>query len=118
MFNKFIVIKDKKDILSKIYDKITNLNELLVLEEKPDLDIDLSSKNTVKLLSYLPNKIQLETSSTGNSLLFISDNYYPEWRVKIDGATSKLLIADYSFRAVAVPKGEHKIEFEYYPEKF
>lgn len=118
MLNKFIVVKNKEAALSKIYDKNVNLRDLLIIEEKPNLDIDISSKNTVKLLSYKPNEIVLETKSTGNSLLFISDNYYPEWRVKIDGVGSKLLVANYSFRAVAVPKGEHKIKFKYFPEKF
>jgi uncharacterized membrane protein YfhO len=118
MFNKFIVIKNKKEVLSKIYDKNINLNNVLILEEKPSQNIDILSKNSVRLLSYKPNKVQFYTSSTGNSLLFISDNYYPEWKVKIDGVESKLLVADYSFRAVAVPKGEHKVEFIYFPEKF
>ena len=46
-------------------------------------------------------------------LLFLSDNYYPSWGVKIDGKTTPLLKADTSFRAVAIEKGVHIVEFYY-----
>lgn len=118
MVNKYVVVKDKKEALLKIYDKSFNLEESLILEKNPNLAIDSLSENKVNLLSYKPNKISFKTKNSGNSLLFISDNYYPEWKVRIDDKESELLIADYSFRAVAVPKGNHIVRFIYTPLMF
>jgi uncharacterized membrane protein YfhO len=43
----------------------------------------------------------------------MSDAYYPGWRVWVDDVETKLLRADYAFRAVAIPSGEHRVRFEF-----
>ena len=118
MANSFILAKNKKEALNLIYDKNIDLNKTLILEEEPEIEIDELSENKVNLISYAPNKIVLKTKNSGNSLLFLSDNYYPEWIVKIDGKDVRLQIADYSFRAVSVPSGEHTVEFVYSAKSF
>jgi len=118
MTGKYLVAQNKDEVLSKIYDENTNLRDTLILETEPALQIDSESKGDVELLSYEPQKVAFKTKSSGNSLLFLSDNYYPEWKASIDGKEAKVLIADYSFRAVEVPEGEHEVSFYYYPEKF
>ncbi|MCL4417449.1 MAG: YfhO family protein [Actinobacteria bacterium] len=114
----FVLAKDKKEALLLIYDKNIDLKKTLILEESPSVSLDAKSKGNVKLISYRPNKIEFKVNTSGNTLLFLSDNYYPEWNVTIDGNVSKILIADYTLRAVAVPKGEHTIEFFYNPKSF
>ena len=46
-------------------------------------------------------------------LLFLSDAYYPDWQATIDGREAKILRADYAFRAVVVPAGNHEVTFDY-----
>jgi hypothetical protein len=65
--------------------------------------------------SYSVNSVEVSVKTTSNCLLFISDAYFPGWEAFVDGAKSFLYRADYSFRAVQVPKGTHKIEFVYNP---
>jgi hypothetical protein len=116
--NKFMVVSNKLQALSDIYNQNINLRQTLILENNPNLSIDNNSTGTVKLISYKPNNVIFETKSNGNSLLFLSDNYFSDWGVIIDGKQSKILIADYSFRAVAIPKGNHTVEFFYNPKQF
>lgn len=118
MVGEYSVAKDKSEVLSKIYDEDFNMRDTLILEKEPMLPIESDFQGEVELLSYEPNKVFLKTESSGNSLLFLSDNYYPGWKVSVDGQESEVLVANYSFRAVEVPKGEHTVEFYYYPEKF
>lgn len=113
MTGEYNVYKNKFEVLTNIYNKNLDLGKILLLESEPDIKIDRNSEGLAKLLSYTPNKVIFTTKSTGNNLLFLSDNYYPGWKVLVDGKLSKVLVADYSFRALAVPKGEHKIEFFY-----
>ena len=51
-------------------------------------------------------------------LLFVSDSYYPGWKVYVDGRERPLLRANYMFRAVALAAGEHKVSFIYDPISF
>lgn len=118
MANSYVLSKNREEVLNKIYDKNINLKKTILLEEKPQINIDKSSQNSVKLLSYTPNKVLFETNSTGNSLFFLSDNYYPDWRVRIDGKDGEILRANYSFRAVALPKGTHTVMMSYFPPSF
>ena len=116
--NKFIVAKSKAQALNLIYARNLNLGKTLILEKSPSLQIPQNATGTVGLLIYSPNKVSFKINTSGNSLLFLSDNYYPDWKVSIDGKPAEVLIADYSFRAVAVPEGSHTVEFYYSPRSF
>jgi hypothetical protein len=62
-----------------------------------------------------PNRVNLQTHSSGNSILVLSENDYPGWRVYIDGRSADLLRVNYALRGVMVPAGEHQISFVYRP---
>ena len=114
----FVLANNKKEALSFIYDKKIDLKKTLILEERPNIVLDYKAKGNVNLISYNPNKIVFKVNTSGNILLFLSDNYYSEWDVKIDGKPSKIMPANYSFRAVEVSKGAHNVEFYYNPKSF
>jgi hypothetical protein len=114
----FVLAKNKAEALTLVYDKNVDLRKTIILEKLPTLQIDKASNGETNILSYLANRVSVRTNSSGNELLFFSDNYYPEWKVTVDGKPSELLIADYAFRAVVVPKGEHIVEFYYAPRTF
>jgi hypothetical protein len=118
MANSFVLAKNKNEVLSLIYDKNIDLRKTLILEEKPEIKIDKVLDSNVKLISYNSNEVIFETEAAGSSMLFLSDNFYPEWEAKIDGKIVKIQVADYSFRALSVPKGEHIVEFIYNPRSF
>ena len=116
--DNYVLAKDKSQVLADIYNSNLNLKQTLIVESAPDLAIDKKATGTVQLVSYKPNSIVFKVKTNGNSLLFLSDNYYPEWKVSIDGKPATLLITDYTFRSVAVPKGEHVVRFYYDPKTF
>jgi uncharacterized membrane protein YfhO len=45
--------------------------------------------------------------------LVLSDAYYPAWQARLDGLPSEVQGADGALRAVAVPPGDHSVEFVY-----
>jgi hypothetical protein len=49
------------------------------------------------------------------SLVVFSEVNYPGWKAFIDGQPADLLTADYAFRALFVPAGNHEVEFKYRP---
>jgi hypothetical protein len=50
-------------------------------------------------------------------LLVISDAWHPGWRAAIDGVEAPIHRANYMFRGVFVPAGEHTVRFDYWPPR-
>lgn len=114
LFYTYEVIHDPKSLLAKFYNEQFDFKKILLLEESPGfLNIKEEGKGKVKIISYTPNKITIKISSNNQALLFLSDNYYPKWKAKINGKEAKILRADYAFRAVVVPKGDSTVVFTY-----
>lgn len=65
-----------------------------------------------------PQRLTLETRSTVFSDLLLTDTNYPGWRVEVDGKPADIALAEEAFRAVAVPAGQHRVEFRYDPASF
>jgi len=60
----------------------------------------------------------IETTSSQAGFLLLSDAYYPGWRARLDGQEETVYRADYLFRAVLVPSGQHVVEFTFDPIAF
>lgn len=116
MVKNYEVEKDSQKIIDRILSDDFDIFNKIILEETPtgeDLD-----KGNARIESYSPNLVNIKTSSEKTSLLFLSDVYYPGWKVTIDGRPGKIYRADYTFRAVVTPPGEHLVKFIYDPESF
>ena len=95
------------------------LAEKIVLEEKPEFAFDTRELvGEVKIIKYTPNRIEIQAVSSKPALLFLSDNDYPGWQASVDNQETKIYRANYSFRALALPEGEHRVVFSYEPQVF
>mgnify|MGYP006278408623 FL=1 len=68
---------------------------------------------TVETVEEGYNGITLRVRTPADGLLVVSDVWYPHWEVTVDDQPATLLRANYALRAVAVPAGEHVVEFRY-----
>lgn len=68
-----------------------------------------------EITRYEPSRIDLLTHSSGNSVLVLSENDYPGWRVYIDGQAAEVLRVNFALRGVVVPAGDHQVSFVYRP---
>ncbi len=86
----------------------------------------LSGKNFVSdnsgiisLLSYKPNKIVYNSSSSNEQLAIFSEIYYPKgWIASIDGKEFPHFRANYILRAMVIPAGNHEVVFEFKPKSY
>lgn len=78
-----------------------------------------SGEGTIALTHYAPNELRYKFSSQSDQLAFFSEIYYPAgWSAYIDGQEADILRADYAFRALVVPAGEHEIVFRFDPQSY
>ena len=69
----------------------------------------------VEITRYEPNRVNLQTHCTVNSILVLSENDYPGWRAYIDGHSAEVMRVNYAQRGVMVPAGDHQVSFVYRP---
>lgn len=65
-----------------------------------------------------PQNLSLDVSSLDDAVLVVADLFYPGWECQLDGRSVAIKPAHGVFRAVAVPKGEHRVDFHYRPASF
>jgi len=114
----YLVFKDNQDFEEKFFNPDFEIQRTILLEEEPELKPGLAGLARAKIITYGPNQVFLETDADAHQLLFLSDNYYPGWQAFIDGQQTKIYRANYTFRAIAVPKGKHQVLFRYQPQSF
>jgi len=64
---------------------------------------------------YDDSRVEIRTRSGYDGFLVLSDTFYPGWTARIDGAKTPLLRANYNYRAIPLPRGEHVVVFDYLP---
>jgi uncharacterized membrane protein YfhO len=64
-------------------------------------------------ISEKMENVEIKTRSYGPRLLFMSETWYPYWHATVDGKETPIYRANYAFRAIVVPKGEHTVKFYY-----
>lgn len=97
---------------------------IVILEEKPIWDTLMpagrSTGNALiaKIKSESNNRVKLVAQVNRQSILYLSDTFYPGWKAYVDGIGTKIYRANYNFRAVALSPGAHQVEFRYEPLSF
>lgn len=111
-----------KEVESKMKAGSFDFKNEVVLEEKPELsmpeNIDETRKSKVEVLEFSTNSSKYKVENNENGILCFSEIYYPAWNVYVNGKKAKLLRANYSLRAVEVPKGSNIIEMKFESSAF
>lgn len=74
------------------------------------------AETRVKILSYEPNRIAIDTSCPTASVLVLSENHYPGWRAYLDNRGVETMRVNYNLRGVVLPAGSHEVRFVYRPK--
>ncbi len=109
------LVRRKEETIRTFYAGATDLSKTVILNEPLS---GVIGPGTAEITNYTPGKVSIKTDSPGRSLLFLSDTYYPGWKATVGGKATKILLADYAFRAVSVPPGQNEVVFSYEPDSF
>lgn len=96
---------------------------IITHQPNPQLTADLNTlpledNSTVKILDTNPNEVHLQAIMENAGFVVLSDAYHPDWKVYINGQTSKIFQTNHLVRSVFVPAGRHEIKFIFIPISF
>jgi hypothetical protein len=118
------VIEDRAKLLETMVTTPEVLREKVLLGDPP-ATVPPNGPSTgaeipaqVEFSAYGMDRAVVDVSTARPGFLVMSDLYTPDWKARVDGSEADLLNADYAYRAVYVPEGEHQVEFYYQPGSF
>jgi hypothetical protein len=85
-----------------------------VLGEAPTLE-RCDGQDAVRVTKVGTSEIQIDADMACRGMVVASNNFFPGWRVEVDGAQSRIYEAYAFLQGVVVPSGHHKIRFHYFP---
>ncbi len=112
-------VKPKLDILHAMDSGTFNPRDVVYFDQPPAgmpalASAPIDTANEKLTMDYKNEDITIHTKTAGNRLLFMSDTWYPDWHAAIDGKPTTIYRADYAFRAIAIPAGQHELTLTYY----
>ncbi|HUV51117.1 MAG TPA: YfhO family protein [Anaerolineae bacterium] len=122
LVEEYKVVNSEKDCRDTLASKAFDPRKLVLLDKDPYPPLStlrgdrawVENENVI-ITDYKPNKIELAVSLTKPKMLFMSETYYPGWKVYIDGNEGTIYKANYAFRAVPLNPGNHRVIFAYKP---
>jgi hypothetical protein len=110
------IVPDRSQILPRMRAEGFNPAANVFLEEHPSIaPSGGDAAATVQMRKYTPLHVVVEVQCGQPGMLVLADTWYPGWKARVDGISAPLYRADWVLRAVAVPAGEHRVEFYYAP---
>ena len=79
---------------------------------------DSNARVNISIKSEFANNSVLVINSPNPGYLIMADVWYPGWQSFVDGKPTPVLKANYLFRAIALPEGEHEVIIAFQPKWF
>lgn len=102
-----------------------NLNNVAVIDISKKENLNIKDKiydvsDYIEQVSYAPNELKYNYNIAEDRLAVFSEIYYPDgWIAKLeDGTPVNIMCADWTLRAVKLPKGKHTLTMHFAPKSY
>ena len=115
------VIGNPATILGELIRPGFEPRETVIFEKQPDFVVkpgDGGSGGTATIREYEPERVAIDVRTAAGGFVVLSDLFFPGWKALLDGAEAPIYRANFMFRAVPVPSGDHEVTFLYRPLSF
>jgi hypothetical protein len=79
------------------------------------LDNPIPAKTDIQWEQVSPDQIRLKVNTDERVFLVISQVYYPDWKLRVDGKLSRLYKTDSVISGLYLDPGKHSVELTYQP---
>jgi len=120
--DNYIVEKNKEKILRTLKDNQLDLMKTVIIDNENGYQDIKTNKEKLSyradIIEYRPNFIQIEARVNKRSILVLSDTYFKDWSVYINGKRGEIKRVDYLLRGVFLSQGKNIIIFDFKPKIF
>src|SRR5207249_1052660 len=114
-------LADRPNVLAQL--KATDFRREVLLEGGPEecttaVGQPDNRPSAASIQEYLPNRVTVAVQGVDAGYLVLTDVWFPGWSCMVDGQPAKLYRANFLFRAVAVPAGNHEVVFVFDPASY
>lgn len=105
----------ESDVLNMLKSEAYDPRQAVIIEHDPHIphqEIELPFVE-VAIGEYSANRVVCNTDCSHSGFLVLLDNWHPDWKVLVDGEERTLYRANYTFRAVHLTGGNHRVVFAY-----
>jgi hypothetical protein len=91
-----------------------------ILEKQILKKIEAPDSTDIKIIKYEPEEIELECYTDKTALMVLSEIYYPAGWHALLNETEEIEIykTNHLIRSVVVPKGKHRLNFQFHPKSY
>ncbi len=114
LVSSYIVKNEDQKIIDTLLDPAFDARDNVVLEKNP-LVTPQKGEAEIKGTQYSPNRVVFQVHTSVPKLLVLSDVYDNGWKASVDTKQTAIYRANYDFRSVPVPSGDHTIVFYFDP---
>ncbi len=113
------VIADRTRRLERLNQASFRPDSVAIVEKPLSAAVETPSEWTAKITRYEPNYIDLEVTSDRQTLLVLSEIYYPAgWHALVDGRPTEIFKVNHVLRGVIVPAGRSQVSFKLEPRSY
>jgi hypothetical protein len=113
--------QDEEDAWSQVLGMGWNPANEVILEDATFPEQAACSDTSTPALQIITddvNRLIIRYQAEKDGYLVVADTWYPGWVGKLDKKTVPILHANYLFRAIVLPAGEHEVTMVYQPISF
>jgi len=114
------VISDEDAILARMREAQFDPVTTVILEKTPRIAMAPGGTpiGTCRVHKYENGDLDVDTETSRDGYLVLSEVYYPGWRATVDGQEVPVERADYVITALPLPAGRHHVTYRYDPVSF
>ncbi|MFN3530848.1 MAG: YfhO family protein [Bacteroidia bacterium] len=122
MVEHYIIVPDAKAEIDTIGN--TNLRRTAIIDQRfakavSEKNFVTDSAAAIQLTAYHPERLDYSFSANSEQLVVFSEIYYDKgWKAYLNDTEVPHFRANYLFRAMVVPAGEHQISFRFEPDTY
>ena len=91
-----------------------NAQSFLFLSKDTTIDSQTTyDSSLIKILNYTPTETKAQVQNNGFTYLTFLQNNYPRWKVFLDGKPIQHFTVFKTFIGIAIPPGDHEVEFKF-----
>lgn len=108
---------DEMDAWEKTRQMVESGSDQIIIEtnEGQTSDCLLKSNDKISILSERADRLVISIDADVDGWLSIADTWYPGWKASLDGVDTILYRANYTFRGIQIPAGNHTVVIAYQP---